>query len=199
MSKLVLNKSVLNQQKKQLATYQRYLPALELKQQQLMQVKKKAETELTHAQQELNNSRETIRQQLPMLGCEQINLSGLVKIEKLELGEEFVVGIALPTLVNIKLNVSDYALLARPHWVDNLCLQLQKALRLDIEIQILHQRLRLLKKALKSAIQRVNLFSKILVPEAKNAIRKISIYLSDAQAAGVIRAKMTKGKRAHAL
>ena len=35
MSKLVFNKSVLNRQKKQLSTYQRYLPALELKQQQL--------------------------------------------------------------------------------------------------------------------------------------------------------------------
>jgi V/A-type H+-transporting ATPase subunit D len=42
--------------------------------------------------------------------------------------------------------------------------------------------------------QRVNLFEKIKIPEAKENIRMIRIYLGDQQTAGVARAKIAKRK-----
>ena len=43
--------------------------------------------------------------------------------------------------------------------------------------------------------QRTNLFEKILIPRARENIRKIQIHLADADRAAVVRSKITKGIR----
>ena len=42
--------------------------------------------------------------------------------------------------------------------------------------------------------QRVNLFEKVKIPEAKENIRAINIFLGDQQTTGVARSKLAKGK-----
>jgi V/A-type H+/Na+-transporting ATPase subunit D len=42
--------------------------------------------------------------------------------------------------------------------------------------------------------QRVNLFEKVKIPQAKEGIRVIRIFLGDQQTAGVARAKLAKGR-----
>ena len=54
------------------------------------------------------------------------------------------------------------------------------------------QRVFILERAVRKITQRTNLFEKILIPEAKGNIRKIQIYLADAERAAVIRSKITK-------
>ena len=48
-------------------------------------------------------------------------------------------------------------------------------------------------------IQRVNLFEKIMIPQDRDAIRRIRIKLGDEMAAAVGRAKIAKGKLANVL
>jgi V/A-type H+-transporting ATPase subunit D len=43
--------------------------------------------------------------------------------------------------------------------------------------------------------QRVNLFDKVLIPQAEANIRRILVYLGDAERAAVVGAKIAKGKR----
>jgi V/A-type H+-transporting ATPase subunit D len=57
------------------------------------------------------------------------------------------------------------------------------------------QRLQLLNLAVRKVTQKVNLFDKVLIPKTQQNIRKIRIFLSDAERAGVVRAKMTKQLR----
>ncbi len=189
-----LNKGTLASKKKQLLTYQRYLPALELKQQQLMMVQKQERNVLVAIEREKSVLCEFVKQQLPMLACNTFRLDELVELKEWNVEEEYVVGIVLPLLTSITIQRKPYGFLARPHWVDSVVSCLEKAIRLDLKYDIQFQRVDALKKATQSATQRVNLFSKILVPETKQAIKKIQIYVSDSEAAAVVRAKITKKK-----
>ena len=189
-----LNKGTLASKKKQLLTYQRYLPALELKQQQLMIVQKKEREVLVVMAREKNALFEFVQQQIPMLACDTFRLEKLVELQCWNIEEEYVVGIVLPRLTSVTIQRQPYGYLARPHWVDSYVDCLEKAIRLSLEHDIQLQRVDALMKATQSATQRVNLFSKILVPETKQAIKKIQVYVSDSEAAAVVRAKITKKK-----
>ena len=52
----------------------------------------------------------------------------------------------------------------------------------------------LLEQELRSTAQRVNLFEKVKIPEAKENIRVIGIYLGDQQTSAVVRGKIAKKK-----
>jgi len=64
----------------------------------------------------------------------------------------------------------------------------------DIQVEILEEQVRLLSEELRITTQRVNLFEKIKIPETRENIRRINIYLGDQQTAAVVRGKIAKGK-----
>ena len=59
-------------------------------------------------------------------------------------------------------------------------------------VQVAADRVRLLEQAVRKVTQRLNLFEKILIPTAKENIKKIQIYLADAERAIVVNSKITK-------
>jgi V/A-type H+-transporting ATPase subunit D len=69
---------------------------------------------------------------------------------------------------------------------------MKKVLAIDLEAQIMEEQQRRLEKELRTTTQRVNLFEKIKIPEAKTAIKKINVYLGDQQTAAVVRGKISK-------
>ena len=52
----------------------------------------------------------------------------------------------------------------------------------------------MLSRELRTATQRVNLFEKVKIPETREIIKKISIYLGDQQTSEVVRGKIAKKK-----
>jgi V/A-type H+-transporting ATPase subunit D len=70
--------------------------------------------------------------------------------------------------------------------------QIKQMVEQKTRVQVATQRVRLLEQAERRVTQRVNLFDKILIPTAKKNIKKIQIYLADAERAAVVRSKMTK-------
>ena len=58
----------------------------------------------------------------------------------------------------------------------------------------LEKQVELLGKELRTTSQRVNLFEKVKIPEAKENIRIIGVYLGDQQTAAVVRGKISKKK-----
>ena len=65
---------------------------------------------------------------------------------------------------------------------------------LDAMAKTLRQRVTLLERELRATAQRVNLFEKVKIPEAKENIRVIGIYLGDQQTSAVVRGKIAKKK-----
>lgn len=196
MAKLQLNKSSLARENKNLRTYQRFLPSLDLKRKQLMAERAKGMQQLSEIHQTIEQLSRRVGQQVPMLADHNIDLAALVSVETVELDEENVVGIRLPRLQQLHLKTLPYALLARPHWVDNVVHLLQQMLRLRIELQVQQRRVQILAEAVKTITQRVNLFDKVLIPRSKANIKRIRIYLSDEQMSAVVRSKISKRKHA---
>ena len=196
MAKLKLSKSSLQQERNQLKLYERTLPSLDLKRRQLTVELSKARGELMHTEKALGQLEEHIGEQLPMLANQDMQLSGLVEMTDFELVEENVVGVRLPLLQSIHCTVADYSMLAKPAWVDVLVERLKDAAELHTRLQVAQERVRILAVQEKRVTQRVNLFDKILIPNAKKNIQRIQIYLGDAERAAVVRSKLAKAKQA---
>ncbi len=198
MAKLQLSKSALAEQKKHLKTYQRFLPSLDLKRQQVMAERAKAKQALAATRREIERFQKEAGEKLPMLAISEVDLTDLAKLTKINLGTENVVDTRLPKLESIEVEVRPYALMGRPQWVDRTAEILHDMLELRIRVQVEERRLELLEQAVKTVTQRVNLFDKVLIPTAQQNIKRIQIYLSDLQTAGVARSKLAKKKQAAA-
>lgn len=195
MTRLSLNKAQLAREMNDLSMYGRFLPALDLKRQQLMAERKKAETRLTEIDADIASRFETIGAEIPMLADRAIDLEGLVRLKTARIGERNVVGQRLPVLDGIEVEIAPYGYLVRPHWVDLVAERLTQILRLRIEARVIERQLALLDRAIRKVTQRVNLFEKVLIPRARSNIRRIRIALGDRERAAVVTSKIAKRKR----
>lgn len=196
MARLALSKSSLSKQQTQLKTFERFLPSLDLKRRQLIAERNKARKKLQSTRQEIARYTAKVGERLPMMSYETVDLLGLVQLTGARVTEENIVGTRLPLLNTIEVAVKDYPLMTRPHWVDAVVVELRTVMELDVRAQIEERRLALLESAVRTITQRVNLFDKVLIPRARANIKRIKIYLSDAERASVVNAKISKRKRA---
>ena len=192
MGKPVLSKSGLQKERENLRLYERVLPSLDLKRMQLTAELKRAQQKLIEVQAEETALMAESAKKLPMIADREFELSGLLELESMEIQEENRMGVRLPRLEDVKCRVTPYAFLARPHWVDALVKTLDKMIFQKALVQVMTERVRLLEQALRKVTQRTNLFEKILIPETRKNIRKIQIFLADADRAAVVRSKITK-------
>lgn len=195
MPQLALNKTSLTRETRQLDTYQRFLPSLDLKRRQLIAERNKARRQVAATEAEIESLEASAGESIPMAADRRLDLDGLVKVDRVEVGEENLVGLRLPMLIDVQLRRVAYSLLARPHWVDALASLLETLLQLRIRLSLEQQRLAVLEAAVKKITQRVNLFDKVLIPKARDNIRRIRIKLSDTEKAAIVNAKIAKRKR----
>jgi len=195
MGSLALNKSSLKAERDRLETFQRFLPSLDLKRQQLLVEFKTAEKALKARQAEIDELVASLEGLLALLGASTMDLSSYVTVRNAEIGQENVIGARLPVLRKVEFALEEYSTLAKPFWVDTLVEYLQKISELRIREQVERERVRRLDEAVRKITQRVNLFEKVLIPTAQNNILRIRIYLGDAERAAVVRSKLVKAKR----
>lgn len=196
MATLSLNKSSLQQQRGKLGLFERFLPSLDLKRQQLTAEYKKSMQVLAEAEQGAGKASRSLTGLLPILGSATMKLSGLVRIRRIDIGEEDVLGVRLPALKSVEFVTADYSLLATPFWVDDLVTCLKEVATFRIRLHVYRERAARMHSAVRRITQRVNLFDKVLIPNAKRDIARIQIFLSDVGRAAVVTSKIAKGKRA---
>lgn len=195
MARVPLSKSQLAREKESLAAYGRFLPALDLKRQQLMAERNRARHAVADLRKGLEAQVRSIGFDIPMLADRRVDLQGLVRLETARLGIQNVAGVRLPVIESVEVRVATYSPLVRPHWVDAVAERLREAIRLRLELQVAERRVAVLDAALTKVTQRVNLFEKVLTPQAKENIRRILVYLGDAERAAVVAAKISKRRR----
>jgi V/A-type H+-transporting ATPase subunit D len=195
MGTLALNKSSLKSERDRLETFERFLPSLDLKRQQLLAEFKRAERILADRRDEIERMIASLEGLLALVGCSTMDLSGFVKVRDVQIGEENVIGARLPVLREVQFTVEEYSTLAKPFWVDTLVEYLQKMSELRIHEQVEAERVARLGEAVRKITQRVNLFEKVLIPTTQENILRIRIYLGDAERAAVVRSKIVKTKR----
>ncbi len=198
MARLQLNKSSLARETTNLRAYERFLPSLDLKRRQLMAERAKAARELAVTKTAIQEIVRDLGAGAPMLANTDVTLEDLVSVERVDYGEENVVGVSLPTLAAVETHIRPYSRLAKPHWVDLVAARLRDALIVNLRKDVEERRVALLEDAVKTVAQRVNLFEKVLIPRTKENIKRIKIYLSDEQVSAVVRSKLAKRKHAEA-
>ena len=193
MAKIKFTKNELKKQKDSLKRFLRYLPTLMLKKQQLQMEIRKIEAQ----QAELRRKRELlfreILQWIAVFG-EDVGFSELISVESLETEIGNIAGVDIPVFQDIRYEVAPYDLFELPLWVDTAIDKVKELASLDAQIDILEKQVDLLGEELRITSQRVNLFEKVKIPETRENIRMIQIYLGDEQTAAVVRGKIAKKK-----
>jgi V/A-type H+-transporting ATPase subunit D len=198
MATLSLNKSSLQQERGKLQLFERFLPSLDLKRQQLTAESKKAMQVLAEAEEGADKASRSLAGLLPILGSATMKLSGLVRIRRVDISEEDVLGVSLPALRGVEFDMVDYSLLATPFWIDNLVTCLKEVVTYRIRLNVYRERVSRMQTAVRRITQRVNLFDKVLIPNAKRNMARIEIFLADVGRAAVVTSKIAKAKRSRA-
>ena len=195
MARLQLSKSALSREMKQLVTFRRFLPSLDLKRRQLMAERAKARERLTATQSEIDETLRHVGEAVPMLANVNVDLTDLAKVTRVELETENIVGTRLPKVREVEIEVRPYSYMGKPHWVDRGVEDLRRMVELRLRQQIEVQRVALLEEGVKKVTQRVNLFDKVLIPRAQENIKRIKIFLGDTERASVVNSKLAKSKQ----
>ena len=194
MAKIKLTKTELKVQTDALKRFQRFLPMLLLKKQQLQGeiagIVQKAEE--TSARERA--IRGDLNRWVGLFATNESLISGLVKVREVRTDFANVAGVTIPTFGSIETDVKEVDAWATPAWVDNAVETTTQILSLQCERAIYEEQKRLIETELQLTSQRVNLFEKVKIPECKEAIRKIKIAIGDEQTAAVTRGKIAKGR-----
>ena len=194
MAKIKLTKNELKVQKDALKMYRRYLPTLTLKKQQLQAEIRGIEAKAAAVRKEKDALERNFRSWIAVFSEKEAFPEGVVTVRNIRKGFGNIAGVAIPVYEGADFSRGDYDLYETPLWVDIAADNMEKAIALDLEAEVLDEQVRLLEKELLETSQRVNLFEKVKIPETQENIRKISIYLADQQVNAVVRSKISKRK-----
>lgn len=193
--KVKLSQGELKKQRDALRQYERYLPTLQLKKQQI-------QLEILH-QQRLMAERERslgarmrAAEEWSGLLPEVPEMRDWIRPSAVVTGKKNVAGVDIPLLLEVTYQPASYDLFLTPLFVDSALTALREIVTIQEEARIIGEGIILLRQELRITTQRVNLFEKVKIPGAKEAIRLIRIYIGDQMTNAVGRSKIAKKKAA---
>lgn len=192
MATIKLTKNELKAQKDALKMYQRYLPTLTLKKQQLQSEIRAIEIRANEVRAKRKDLEAEFTRWIAVFGEEDAFDPSMVKVSNIRKGVGNIAGVTIPVYEGADFTRGDYDLYSKPLWIDLAADRMEKALSYDLEADVLDEQVRLLNIELRVTTQRVNLFEKVKIPETKANIKRISVYLGDQQVAAVVRGKISK-------
>lgn len=192
------NKTSLKRQRDSLAKYQKFLPILLLKKMQLQLVIRQMEPIIEGKKREIAQTATAIRPWAALLATPNFSLDDYLQLQAVATTTDNIAGVEVPEFGSVTFRDIPYSFFATPVWLDAAMEALQTLIALREELKVLQRKETLLREELRTTTQRVNLFEKRLIPELKENIRRIKIFLGDEETAAVGRAKLAKGKIAQA-
>lgn len=194
MSKIRLNKGELKIQRDALKQFERYLPFLQLKKQQLQFEVHRIYGDLVFKKEEIGNFKSKISEWAGLLREPGNYIIKLIGTKRITIDKANIAGVNIPLLVGVEFEEQEYDLFLMPLWVDIALKRIRQIMILLEEKRIFEEQLTILKQELRITTQRVNLFEKVKIPEYKENIRLIKIYLGDQNTNAVGRSKIAKRK-----
>lgn len=191
--KIKLTQGELKKQRDALRQYERYLPTLHLKKQQLQLEILHQQSALTRRKNSQSEQKKSAESWLGLL-VEAPEIRTWLIPEKILIGRKNIAGVDVPVFERVDFTPAEYDLFLTPLWVDAGLETLREMVALLEEIRVIEQGISVLKHELRITTQRVNLFEKVKIPEAKEAIRRIKIYIGDQMTNAVGRSKIAKNK-----
>ena len=192
--KIKLTKGELKKQRDALQQYERYLPTLQLKKQQLQLEILRQDTLRQEKLGHLTARKSAAAAWIGLLAEPTIDFRGMLSQRQVIMGAKNIAGVELPVFKGVDFSLIEYDLFITPLWVDHALDFFKEMVMLQEEIKVIESGVAILRQELRVTTQRVNLFEKIKIPDASEAIRLIKIYLGDQLTNAVGRSKMAKRK-----
>jgi V/A-type H+-transporting ATPase subunit D len=193
MAKIRLTKNELKKQKDELKRYTQYLPTLLLKKQQLQIEILKIHRQMEEIKKEKAFLKAQVYKWVDVFN-ERVGIEEMAALDKIETREGNIAGVDIPVFEKTVFKGKEYDLARTPLWVDYGIEALKNTITLNAQMEVLIKQDELVREELRITTQRVNLFEKVKIPEARENIRKIQIYLGDMQTAAVVTGKIAKEK-----
>jgi V/A-type H+-transporting ATPase subunit D len=193
--KIKLTRPELKRRRDALVRFERYLPMLKLKQQQLQLTMREIAAKRRAAAAAVGKAREAFdRYRAVLADVAGVDVTGLATPADVTTSATNIAGVTIPVFEAVAFPEASYSLFATPPWVDRALADLRDVNRRQAELDVIARGEALLGRELTKIIQRVNLFEKVKIPEVREAIRVIRIHLGDEMTAAVGRAKIAKAK-----
>ena len=196
MAKIKFTKTELKRQRDQLKQFTRFLPTLQLKKQQLqLEIRLCAERIAANERKE-KEAVARLAEWTMLFGDADAAavIAAKLSIRKVNREYENIAGVNVPVYHSTDFELEPYDLFSADPWIDDGIEAVKAIVELRIERDIIREQNRLIVQELRVTTQRVNLFEKVKIPEAKENIRLIQISISDNDIAAVARSKIAKKK-----
>ncbi|MBA4416543.1 MAG: hypothetical protein C0392_01335 [Syntrophus sp. (in: bacteria)] len=197
--RIKLNKVFLREQKQKLAMYERFLPALEARKQQFLMQLAIIRRTIDDRQSIMDMWLKEIAPWSPLYWDMQNILPFFVDIREVRVKLKNVAGLKVPEYEEVIFDEPPYSLFATPYSFDMVLLKTREIISIRENIKVLKKQEDVLSDGFRKTSQRINLYEQRLIPDCREAIRKITVYLQDQQAAAVGVAKVAKRLEEEAL
>lgn len=186
-----MNKGALARCRHELDTYARVLPSLDLKRRQLAMMLAAERRLLDEAATRFESVLTHHATRLPMLALDELPFDGIWHAG-LEHAEERLLGLRMPALVTPSWELSRQTLTGLPAWSDEVADAVRELVGLQVERGLRSKRVQVLEAGVRHALQKVNLFERVLIPRARDRIRAIRVFLADGERTAIVQAKQAR-------
>ena len=194
MARIKHTKTELKAQTDALRRFQRFLPMLQLKKQQLQAEIAGISAKLAEVQSREDEARRRLESWIALYADAEVSPETLVTFKGVRVGQGNIAGVAIPLYEGIEAEPSPLDPYRTPAWTDDAQAMLTELMAFKAEGDVLRRQRALVQEELHTTGQRVNLFEKVKIPECKENIRVIRIFIGDEQTAAVVRGKIAKGR-----
>lgn len=196
MPKVKLTKTALKQERDSLKQFQRFLPTLQLKKQQLQMEMRTCLDRIEKNRQFEQETKNALAAWTELFGDPEAveKIKRNLSVSRVETGVQNIAGVDVPVFREVVFDAKPFDLYADDPWLDDAAESVKKIVSIQEEREIIRRQYDLIADELRVTTQRVNLFEKVKIPECKENIRAIQIYLGDMDTAAVARSKIAKKK-----
>jgi V/A-type H+/Na+-transporting ATPase subunit D len=197
MAKIKHTKTELKAQREALSRFERFLPMLQLKKQQLQSEIQRIDNEIAETAARARETEAGLavwRSLFNDPGADSDALRGGARPAGVDLRRGNIAGVDIPVFGGLRYAPVETDLFLSPAWTDEAVLTLRRQVEERVRTAVLERQRGAIAEELRVTSQRVNLFEKVKIPETRENIRVIKIYLGDEQTAAVVRGKIAKNR-----
>lgn len=193
--KILMNKNTLAALKAELREYHTALPVFEMKEQQLKEVVQRIEGNIARLTAEISTTADNTRPWVAVMAQEGVDLDGMVEVAGVRTTKSEIAGVPIETLEEVMFAEKEIDLLLTPLWIDA-AVAVIKDQKANLSMLAMEQRnLEALSEELAEARRMKNALKEVFIPETRENIRKIEIYLGDVERLAIGCAKLVKKKK----
>lgn len=196
--KILMNKNTLAALKIELREYREALPIFEMKEQQLAGEVRRIETDIERLEAAIAATEKKIRSWVSVLAEAGVPLGGWIQTDRVLTKRKEIVGVTVEEFEDISFLPADIDPISTPLWVDAAVEAVRDQLTDRTIIALKRKAIVQLEEELAEARRMKNALKEVFIPETKEHIRRIEIYLGDVERLAIGCAKLIKKKKEEA-